>query len=294
MAPYASPAETLADPRPLRLIVLAGQRRDTPDALAERFGVSHRCLVPLGDRPLIAHVLQTGAQHPRVASLAVCIEREAFDPVWDMLTRLPGRGSVALIEAHEDLAQSVRAAAADWDGPLLVTTADHALLSAEAIDATLAALEGADVTFALARREAVEAVHPSGQRRYMTLREGEFASCDIYGVAEPRFLAIAEVFRGRKAGGRFDWRILRATGLVGLLALRLGLESLASAIDRASRRFAMRVRAVLLPDGTQAIDVGDEATYAIARDLLERRGRTGDHTGEKGASDQDAARHAHG
>jgi GTP:adenosylcobinamide-phosphate guanylyltransferase len=256
--------------RPLRLVVLAGHGLAPADvdALAERFGERHRCLIPLAGRPLIAHVLQTAAQHPRVASLAVCVEREAFDPVWDVLTRLPGRGSVALVEAREDIAASVRAAAQDWDGPLLVTTADHALLSPESIDAMADALEGCDVTFALARREAVEAAHPSALRSYLTLRDGAFATCDLYGMAHTRFVDAVEVFRGARIGGRESARVLRAIGFVGLALMRLGLESLSGAVVRASRRMGLRVRAVILPDGTQAIDVDNDRTYAIVRDLL--------------------------
>lgn len=256
--------------RLLRLVVLAGHGLGPAgtDALAERFGERHRCLIPLAGRPLIAHVLQTAAQHPRVASLAVCVEREAFDPIWDVLTRLPGRGSVALVEAREDIAASVRAAAQDWDGPLLVTTADHALLSAESIDAMADALEGCDVTFALARRDAVEAAHPSALRSYLTLRDGAFATCDLYGMAHTRFVDAVEVFRGARIGGRESARILRAIGFVGLALVKLGVESLPGAVVRASRRLGLRVRAVILPDGTQAIDVDNDRTYAIVRDLL--------------------------
>lgn len=255
----------------MRLIVLAGRRRNGPDPLAVRFGETHKCLIPLAGRPLIAHVLQTGANHPRIASLAVCIEPEAFEPIYDVLTRQPGRGTVAMVAARNDLADSVRAAAEDWDGPLIVTTADHALLSAASIDAMAEALEGADVAVALARREAVEAAHPSGQRRYLSLRDGEFAVCDLYGVAGPNALRAAEVFRGDYGFDRSGRRIARAAGIVGLAMSLFRLETLAGAIDRTSRHLALGVRAVILSDGSQAIDVDDDRTYAVVRDLLERR-----------------------
>lgn len=267
----ASPSPERPDePKPLRLIVLAGRRRNGPDPLAERFGESHKCLIPLAGRPLIAHVLRTGANHPRVASLAVCVEPEAFEPIYDVLTRQPGRGTVELVEARDDLAESVRAAAKGWDGPLIVTAADHALLTPASIDAMAEALETADVAFALARRDAVEAAHPSGQRRYLALRDGEFAICDLYGVSGPDALRAAEVFRGHRFD-RSGRRIARATGLVGLAMTLFRLETLAGAIDRASRHLALSVRAVILADGSQAIDVDDDRTYAVVRDLLESR-----------------------
>ncbi|WP_313441134.1 NTP transferase domain-containing protein [Novosphingobium sp.] len=270
MTPPVSPDIDDIEQRPLRLVVLAGHGLgpEGVDALAERFGEKHRCLIPLAGRPLIAHVLQTAAQHPRVASLAVCVEREAFDPIWDVLTRLPGRGSVALVEARGDIAESVRAAAEDWDGPLLVTTADHALLSAESVDAMAEMLEGCDIAFALARRAAVEAAHPKALRNYIALRDGDFATCDLYGMASARFVDAVDVFRGAGIGGRESSRILRAIGLAGLVMIKLGLESLSGAVVRASRRLGLRVRAVIMADGTQAIDVDNDRTYAIVRDLL--------------------------
>lgn len=260
--------ETLDDePRPLRLVVLAGHGSGA-DALARRFVERHRCLVPLAGRPLIAHVLQTAAQHPRVTSLAICVEREAFDPVWDVLTQLPGRGTVALVEAQADIASSVRAAAKDWDGPLLVTTADHALLSAASIDAMIEALETADVAFAVIRREAVEAAQPGLDCAYVALHDGAFTACDLYGMASARFVDAVKVFRGARTADREAMRIWRAVGLVGFVMVRLGAETLAGALVRASRRLGMRVRAVELDDGTQAIDVDNERTYAIVEGLL--------------------------
>lgn len=272
--PLSPPSSAPATPQPpVRLIVLAGQAPGTVDRLAERFAVSHRCLVPLAGKPLLAHVLQTAAEHPAITSLSVCVEREAFDPVWDMLTRLPGRGSVALVEASDDLFESIRAAAEGWDGALLVTTADHALLSTDAIDAMLAALEGAQAAFTLASRAAVEAIHPARRHRLIRLRDGAFVPCDLYGLSSPDHLSAASVFRGRRTD-RLATRVLRATGLFGLLLLWLGLETFPGAIARISRRLKLKVRAVVLEDGLQAFDVDDETSHAIVRALIE----SGQHT----------------
>ena len=264
----------LPDRPAMRLIVLAGQCRGVADPLAERFGERHRSLIPLAGQPLIAHVLRTAAAHPAVASLAVCIEREAFDPVWDMLTRLPGRGSVALVEARDNLGDSVRDAAQGWDGPLIVTTAGHALLSIAAIDAVAEALDHADAAIALTPCDQVAAAHRAAPRRCLSLRDGDFVPCDLYGMAGPAAIEAVEVFRGK---GRFDRsgrRIRRAAGLLGLLLIRCRMLTLAAVAALVSRRLGLRLCAVVLPDGAQAIDVDDEHSYAAARDLLESRAGT--------------------
>lgn len=255
------------------MVVLAGQNKDVSDPLTERFGQSHRSLIPLAGQPMIAHVLRTASLHPRVESLAVCIEREAFGPVWDELTRLPGRGTVALVEARPSLADSVRDAVKGWEGPVLVTTADHALLSAEAIDAVAAALTRSDAVIALSPRDSVEAAHRSAPRRFLSLKDGDFAPCDIYGLAGPVAIGAVEVFRGNGELDRSGARIRRAAGLLGLLMMRCRMLTLSKAIEFASRRLGLRLGVVVLEDGGQAIDVDDDRSYAIVRDLLESRGQ---------------------
>lgn len=252
---------------PWRVIVLAGGKADA-DPLAQAFGMAHRCLIPLAGRPLVAHVLQTAAVHPAVESLAVSVEREAFDGLFDVLSQLPGRGIVKLVEARANLVDSVMAAAQGWSGPLLVTTADHALLSAGSIDAMIAALDKADIAIAMAPRDAVLAAHPQGHLQYHEFADAGYASCNLYALAGPEALHAAEVFRG---GGRFAgnaWRVWRAFGLVDLVLLRLRAVTLADAMARVSRRLGLRVAPVVLADGSQAIDVDDAPTHAIVEALL--------------------------
>lgn len=271
VAPHEQSRTPPADTAPVRLVVLAGLPGHGRDALAERFGLEHRSLIPLNGRPLIAHVLQTAASHPAIASLAICTGREAFDPVWDVLTRLPGRGTVALVEARDSIEASVHAAAADWDGPLLVTTADHALLSARSIDSMLEALQLCDVAVAISPRAAIEAWDGGAPRKYLEFSDGSFAACDLYGVSAAQALRAVGVFRGRGAMERPLARLVRAIGLWGVALMRLRMLALGVAVERASRRLDLRLRAVVLEDGTQALDVDDEHSYAAVCRLLGER-----------------------
>lgn len=267
-----SGSATSDDPAGLRVIVLAGRNDGAPDPLAQRFGQSHRSLIPLAGQPMIAHVLHTALHHPRTASLAICIEREAFGPVWDVLTSLPGRGSVALIPARACLADSVRDAAKGWEGPLLVITADHALLTAETIDAVAGALTHADVALALSPRAEVERAHRAAKRRFLSFRDGAYAACDIYGAAGPAALHAVDVFGGG-AQASPGARIRLALGTLGLLLLRARLLTLPATARMASRHLGLRLAPVVLADGSQALDVDDYRSYAVARDLLDDRQR---------------------
>ena len=54
--------------------ILAAQRDGKLDPLAAEAGVSHKCLVPIGGRPLLAHVLDALARVERVGAVRIVVE----------------------------------------------------------------------------------------------------------------------------------------------------------------------------------------------------------------------------
>src|SRR5262245_26365575 len=55
-------------------IILAAQRSGRLDPLAAEAGVTHKCLVPIGGRPLLAHVLEALGQVPGLARIRISVE----------------------------------------------------------------------------------------------------------------------------------------------------------------------------------------------------------------------------
>jgi CTP:molybdopterin cytidylyltransferase MocA len=251
------------------VIVLAAQRDGRLDPLAAEAGVTHKCLVPIGGRPLLAHVLAALAEVEGIEAVRIVVEEGADERLRPLanLSILP----VAFVAAAENIADSVYAGAAGAAGPLVITTADNVLLTAAAVRQVADRLLGGDdAVVALARKEDVLSAHPQGQRRFYRFRDGEFSNCNLYGMSQ-RGLTLAETFR---EGGQFaknPMRIARAVGFFNLLRLRYGLVTLADAIARLGRRFGVRASAVVLKDGAHAIDVDNQRTYDIASALLDRR-----------------------
>jgi GTP:adenosylcobinamide-phosphate guanylyltransferase len=258
-------------PLPLRVIVLAAQRPGAADPLAERFAVSHKCLVPIGGQPLIAHVIATLQRHPSIGEIIISVEPTAFGAIGEALPPSPANGPpVRFAAAWDTITDSVGVAAAGHEGPLLITTADNVLLAQDSIDAVLAGLKGNDAVVAMTTREAVLAANPEGQRRFYEFRCGAYSNCNLYGLAGSEALKAAEAFR---SGGRFAknaGRIVRAFSLTNLILLRLRIITLQSGLARISRRLGVRIAPVVLADGSQAIDVDNDRTYAIAETLLQR------------------------
>lgn len=251
------------------IVVLAAQRGGLLDPLAAEAGVTHKCLVPIGGRPLLAHVLAALGEVEGIESIRIVVEPGADDSLRPIVgaSGLPA----SFVAAADNIADSVYAAALGTDGPVVITTADNVLLTPAAVRQVMERLAGGDdAVVAIARKEDVLAAHPHGQRRFYKLSDGEFSNCNLYGLSQ-RGLGLAETFR---EGGQFSknpMRIARAFGLFNLLLLRLGLVSVDSGMRRLGRRFKVRASAVVLADGAHAIDVDNQRTYDIAAQLLDRR-----------------------
>jgi len=251
------------------IVILAAQRDGRLDPLAAEAGVTHKCLVPIGGRPLLAHVLAALAEVEGIEGIRISVEAGA-DAILAPIAAASGL-PVRFAAAADNLADSVYAAAEGIDRPIVITTADNVLLSPAAVRQVAERLAaGDDGVLALARKEDVLTAHPQGQRRFYRFRDGEYSNCNLYGLS-PRGLALAETFR---EGGQFaknPMRIGRAFGFLNLLLLRYGLVTLDAAMRRMSRRFGARISAVVLADGAHAIDVDNRRTYDIAAELMEKR-----------------------
>jgi GTP:adenosylcobinamide-phosphate guanylyltransferase len=250
-------------------IVLAAQREGRLDPLAAGAGVSHKCLVPIGGRPLLAHVAEALGAAEGIGRIRISAEPGAEAA---LRAAVAGAGvAIEFVPAAATITDSVYAAAAGLAGPFVVTTADNVLLTAGAVRSVADRLaDGDDAVVALSRKEDVLFAHPQGQRRFYRFADGAYSNCNLYGLSATG-LGLAETYR---SGGQFaknPRRIAQAVGLFNLILLRYGLISLDRAMAKLGRRFGLRASAVVLADGAHAIDVDNARTYSIAADLLERR-----------------------
>ncbi len=251
-------------------IVLAGQRAGRVDALAEAHGVPNKCLVPVAGVPLIRHVADALLATPGVTRLRIVVEPETVAAVEAVLA--PGGLSADYVDAADNLADSVHAAARGVEGAIVLTTADNVLLTPPAVAAMARAVTGgADAALAMSRKADVLAAHPDGQRRFYRFADDEYSNCNLYAFAGPRAMGAVESFRG---GGQFAKKPMRLIAAVGPLTLLLLLThriSLNSAMARMSRKFGLRIEPVVIADGRHAIDVDNERTHKVAGELLAAR-----------------------
>ncbi len=257
-----------------RILVLAGRRSASLDPLAERFGVTHKCLVPVAGEAMVGRVLRIAGEAYPEAPLFVSIEDFASIVDEPTVRRLYEAGRLTPIEAQYNIVDSVVEASRTTGFPLLITTADNVLMTAEGMQAVAAkgSEQGIDTVVLLAEERDILAAHPDGQRRFYRFRDGGFSNCNLFWLGNERALRSTDSFR---LGGQFAKKKARAVRALGLASLFIYISKLGTLdfmMRHFSRRFGIRIVALVTRDGRLAIDVDNERTHRVAEEILAREG----------------------
>lgn len=247
-------------------LVLAGTRPGG-DPLAIQAGVRHKGLLDIAGQPMVARVLKALADAPEVARILVATDQH------DLLAGIAVGKPVRCVPAAAGPSASVAAVLDAEAAPLLVTTADHALLRAEWISEFLAAAGrvAGDAHVALARRESVLLAAPGSQRTWLRFADGAYSGCNIFLLATPRAIGVVRFWQEMEALRKKPLSMLGRLGFSYVLRYRFGLLSLPQALARLGELAGARLLPVVLQDGRAAIDVDKSADLELVRALLQVR-----------------------
>ena len=149
-------------------LLLAGSRPGT-DPFAAAHGTDLKALIPVGGTPMVARPAAALLSSPEIASVRVLAqEPERIGAALPADPRLTVAASGATIAATLDAILADPATRF----PLLVTTADHALLDSAMIAEFCDAAEGADLAIGLVERRRLMARLPGTERTWIKFRGG--------------------------------------------------------------------------------------------------------------------------
>ena len=254
------------------VVILAGKRAGNADPIALAAGVSHKCVAPVAGVPMIVRVVRTVTQALPDSLVLVSIDEPAVVEAIPEIADGVARGQLRLVEASANIVDSIATAVRSGPLPTIVTTADNVLLSADALNriAGFGPAVGADAVVALAWQESVMAAHPEGQRRFYRFRGGAYSNCNLYWLGNQSAIKAAEAFRDGGQFAKHPARIVAAFGVVNLLRFRLRTSSIEGMCRHMGRRFGVSLHALILDDGRQSIDVDNERTLRVTKELLTR------------------------
>jgi hypothetical protein len=229
-------------------------------------------MVPVGGEAMVGRVLRIAEAAYPDARLTVSVDDAAAIAGEPTVARLAAAGRLEIVAARANIVDSVVEASRATGFPLVITTADNVLMTPQGMRAIVEAggAGNADAIAMMAERRDILAAHPDGQRRFYAFRGGAYSNCNLFWLGSDRALRATDSFR---LGGQFakqKRRAVKALGLATLLLFLSRLLTLEGMFRHLSRRFGVRIRPLVTPDGRLAIDVDNERTFRVAEELLAR------------------------
>jgi GTP:adenosylcobinamide-phosphate guanylyltransferase len=248
-------------------IVLAGSRPG-PDPFAVSHGTDLKALIPVGGVPMVARPVAALLGAPGIGAVRVLAQLpERIAAVLPKDERLSVETSGATIAA------TIEAILADplTVYPLLVTTADHALLDGGMIADFCAQAAGADLAIGMVERRALDARLPQTRRTWIRFRGGSYSGANLFAFGSRDVARAVALWRSVEQDRKKGLRMIAALGPTLLLGSVLRLLTLDQSLARVGRKLGLSIRTVALANPLAAVDVDKPADHELVSAILEGR-----------------------
>ena len=256
------------------VIILAG-RRPGNDRVAQAAGVACKSFAPIDGRPMVHRVLDALASAQQVGTRILCGPSQSLIELEPQLKARIETGEVKWIDSHPTPSLSTyHALQTIPEGkPVLVTTADHALLTPQIVDhfCSEARRLPSDVAVGLTAYDGVMAAYPETRRTAIKFKDGAYCGCNLFGFLTPSSDRAAQFWRQLEQERKKPLRMMRILGWWTIVRYLLGRITLNNGLEELSSKMQTRVRAVLLPFPQAAIDVDTVDDWHFVQSLAKKQ-----------------------
>jgi GTP:adenosylcobinamide-phosphate guanylyltransferase len=248
-------------------IVLAGSRPGR-DAFAEQFGTDLKPLIPVDGEPMVRRPVRALLASQEIGKILVLSQKPDR-----IAAELPDDPRIELRESSGTIAETIETLilSRTVEFPMLVTTADHALLDAQMIAEFMEKAIGADLAIGVVEQKALIARLPQSKRTWLRFRGGAYSGANLFAFGSIKALAAIEQWRSVEQDRKKGWRVLAALGPALLLGAALRLRTLDQSVAAIGRKLGMDARAVVLSNPLAGVDVDKPVDHAIVEAILAGR-----------------------
>jgi GTP:adenosylcobinamide-phosphate guanylyltransferase len=248
----------------LTALLLAGSRPGA-DPLAATFGTPLKALIPVAGEPMIARPAKALRASDAVKQIIVV----AQDPE-ALRSALPDDARLAFHASQSTIAGTLETLCDDpsvaW--PLLVTTADHALLDKAMIAQFIERAGEADVATGVVERATLLRRFPNARRTWLKFRGGAYTGANLFLLKSPAVRSAVAMWRSVEQDRKKGLRLVARLGPLTLIGVALRLLTIDGALRRAGRKLGLDVRAVQLDDPCAGIDVDKLDDHALVEAII--------------------------
>ena len=245
-------------------IVLAGSRPG-PDPFAAQYSVATKALIPLAGEAMVRRPVRALLASGCIGKVIVLAQTPDF-----IAAALPADPRLRVAKSGATIASTILALceSTDTQWPLLVTTADHALLDDATVDEFCAAAQGSDIAIGVVERGPLLKRLPQTKRTWLKFRGGAFTGANLFALSSPKVASAVEIWRSVEQDRKKASRIISLLGPVALVATALRMRSLDHVISKLGDRLGLTIRAVTLSNPLAGVDVDKPADHALAEAIL--------------------------
>ncbi len=252
-------------------ILLAGERPGG-DPLAAHFGISSKALIPVAGISMLRRVAETLLSVPELDRIMILAQDPASLMVGDAAC-LRHQPRIVLARSGAGIASSIASVAgsevAPW--PILVTTADHALLTPSMVSEFLAAAQDCDIAVGFGSRRVVEARYPTTRRTWFRFSDGQFSGANLFALRNPRVGRALGLWADIEQDRKKTWKLVTRFGPALLLRACTRSIDLQWALERAGARLRLFAKSVVMSAAEAAIDVDKPSDHRLAEAILSAR-----------------------
>jgi CTP:molybdopterin cytidylyltransferase MocA len=261
-----APPVTNADIK-IDALILAGRRSGETDPLAGVENVPHKALLVAGGKPLIRRVVEALKGSGRIDRMTIAAPEDVRGAIAAALEGLDGWTFVDTAGSPASTALAHLDAAAPERG-LLLTTCDHALLSAEMVRRFLDEARKGDAGAACVDRVTYEQRFPGSKRTFIKLKDSQFSGANLFWFAGARAKGLADFWRRLEAKRKKPLDMAREIGVLTALSYLSGSMTKAGLEKTIRKRTKIDIRLVELPNAEAAIDVDKPQDLELVRKIL--------------------------
>lgn len=248
-------------------IVLAGSRPGG-DPFAAQFGTDMKALIAVAGEPMVRRPVRALLASRNVGNVLVL--SQAPDRIAAVIPTDP---RVAYRHSRGTIAETMLAICSDpatrW--PLLVTTADHALLDASIVDAFCAGAAGTDIAIGVVERAVLLRRFPRSERTWLKFRGGAYTGANLFALRSPKAAAAIRMWRSVEQDRKKGWRLIAMMGPAVLLGTVLRLLGIDAVLAHVGRKLGLTITAVRLSDPVAGVDVDKPADHSLAESIIAGR-----------------------
>lgn len=224
-----------------------------------------KALIPVAGEPMVLRPVRALLQSPSVSRLVILSQAP------DRLSKIvPEDPRIRFLRSGRTIAETMLSicddAGTQW--PLVVTTADHALLAPDIVEEFLRGAQDSDIAIGVVERANLIKRLPQSRRTWLRFRSGAYTGANLFALRSAAVRPAIELWRSVEQDRKKAWRIMSLLGPVLLFFVGLRVLSLDDVLDRLGARLGLGLKAVALSNPLAGVDVDKAADHELVEGII--------------------------